>query len=270
MIPIAFGTQTGGSVLRPASYCGVIGFKPSFDSYDLSGVKAAASSFDTLGLIARSLDDIELFHGVLTVQKPGIDRKRESAPRVGICRTHLWEIAEVDTVNAIEDTMTRLLNAGVVLTEIELPKDADRLTKDRAVINAYERAMGLKKEWQEYRNQLSEQMRRTCERGYGIKADEYRIAVQLTKDYRAQIPKVFADIDILLTPTVNGEAPAGHDYAGDPRFQEIWTMLHLPSITLPTHKGRTGLPIGIQLVAAHGQDLKLFAVARWIMDTLFS
>jgi len=270
MVPLAFGTQTGGSILRPASFCGVFGFKPSFDSYDLTGVWASAPSFDTLGLLARSIDDIELVHGVLTKQEIETGRTVENPPRIGICRTHLWGLAEPDAAEVFEEISTRLSNSHAVLTEVVLPDGAEKLTEHRAVINARERALGLKKEWQEHREQLSEPMRRTCERGFAVKADEYRNAIQATQAYRALMPQLFSDIDVLLTPAVNGEAPLGHDYAGDPRFQEIWTMLHVPAISLPIHRGRRGLPIGVQLVGAPGHECLLLRTARWVMDQLLN
>lgn len=268
MVPVAFGTQTGGSVIRPASFCGVIGFKPGFNVYNFDGIKAAAPSFDTLGLIARSLDDIDLFHGLLSGKNSRIGQRPGNTPRVGICRTHLWDIAEKDTVNAFESTIAGLTNCGAVLSDCVLPHDAELLTEKRAVVNAYERAHGLEKEWREHRDKLSSQMQTVCRRGFDIDTAEYKDALQFIEEYRTRILGIFDDVDILLTPAVNSEAPRGLEYAGDPRFQEIWTMLHLPSISLPLQRGSNGLPVGIQFVGTRDGDCQLLMHVRWISDRL--
>jgi Asp-tRNA(Asn)/Glu-tRNA(Gln) amidotransferase A subunit family amidase len=268
MVPVAYGTQTGGSTLRPAAFCGVIGFKPTFGSYNPVGVKPAAVSFDTLGLIARTLDDIELFHAVLVGATPRPTPMAGTAPRIGICRTHLWETAQPETVFAVEDAIGRLQAAGATIRERALPAGFEHLTAQRAVINAYERVNGLAAEWCERRDGLSAQMVRTCAAGMAVSRADYVQALAHVERARIEVDASFADVDVLLTPTTPGEAPAGLAYAGDPRFQELWTLLHVPTMTLPTQRGPHGLPVGIQLVARRYQEPQLFAAARWIEDRL--
>ncbi len=268
MVPIAFGTQTGGSTLRPAAFCGVIGFKPTFGSYNLVGVKPAAVSFDTLGLIARTLGDIELFHAVLVGDKPQTTPLPQAAPRIGLCRTHLWDTALPESVHAIEDSVRRLAAGGAAISEVALPSRFEHLTAHRVVINAYERARGLAAEWFERRDGLTPQMIRTCEAGFAVSRAEYVSALKHIEQSRISIGESFTDIDVLLTPTTPGEAPVGHDYAGDPRFQELWSLLHVPTMSLPTHQGPNGLPVGIQLVAQRYQEPELFSAARWVEDRL--
>jgi Asp-tRNA(Asn)/Glu-tRNA(Gln) amidotransferase A subunit family amidase len=268
MVPLAYGTQTGGSILRPAAFCGVIGFKPTFGSYNPVGVKPAAVSFDTLGLIARTLDDVELFHAVLVGDKPTPTSMADNAPRIGICRSHLWETAQPETVFAIDDAIRRLQAAGANIREVVLPSGFEHLTAYRAVVNAYERLGGLGAEWCQRRDGLSAQMVRTCEAGAAVSRAEYvRALVQLERS-RVEFEACFADVDVLVTPTTPGEAPIGLDYAGDPRFQELWTLLHVPAMTLPTHRGPNGLPVGIQLLMQRYREPQLFAAARWIEDRL--
>ena len=268
MIPVAFGTQTGGSVIRPASFCGIFGFKPTYGMYSTAGIKPAAESLDTVGLMARSLDDIELFHSILINDSTTLNDPFEDAPRVGVCLTHLWETADHDTTSVMENTVTRLTNAGARLSDKELPGDAQRLTAERAIINAYERAHGLTHEWHGSRDQLSTQIIKTCETGLSITGAQYVAALQFVDNYRRLAIKLFEDVDILLTPAVPGEAPLGHEYAGDPRFQELWTLLRFPVITLPTHRGKNDLPIGIQLVAPWYKERELFAISRWVLQNL--
>jgi Asp-tRNA(Asn)/Glu-tRNA(Gln) amidotransferase A subunit family amidase len=268
MVPLAYGTQTGGSILRPAAFCGVIGFKPTFGSYNPVGVKPAAVSFDTLGVIARTLDDVELFHAVLVGDKPKPTPMADTAPRIGICRTHLWETAQPETVFAIEDAIRRLQAAGASIREVILPGGFEHLTAHRAVVNAYERVGGLGAEWSQRRDGLSAQMVRTCEAGTLVSRAQYVRALMQVERSRVEVEASFADVDVLVTPATPGEAPAGLDYAGDPRFQELWTLLHVPAMTLPTHRGPNGLPVGIQLLVQRYREAQLFAVARWISDRL--
>ena len=268
MAPIAFGTQTGGSVLRPAAFCGVIGFKPSFGSYNTAGIKSAAESFDTIGLIARDVADIGLFHSALTNAAPCIGERTTSRPKFGVCRTHLWETALTETIEAVELTMAALREDGATVQEVELPVDIALLTEARAIINAYERAHGLAHEWLEGRDRLSAQMDETCRRGFAISRQSYIEAQEIAQAGRFALAEKFSKVDVLLTPVTPGEAPVGYDYAGDPRFQELWTMLHVPSITLPVHSGPCGLPVGIQLVGRLYGEPQLLFVARWLQDLL--
>lgn len=263
MVPLAYGTQTGGSVLRPASFCGVIGFKPSFGTFNPVGVKPAAESFDTVGLIARTLDDIELFTSVLT-NDPGPQPMPETAPRIGLFRTHLWDSARPETVEAIETAARVLGGAGARIREIAVPEFFPRMTAERAVINAYERAHSLAAEWQFGRDAFSPQMLATCEKGFSLTRADYIAAQIFVADCRRAASALFEEVDVLLAPCVPGEAPVGLAYAGDPRFQEIWTLLHLPSLTLPTHRGPNGLPVGIQLIGAQYDEVRLLSAARWI------
>jgi Asp-tRNA(Asn)/Glu-tRNA(Gln) amidotransferase A subunit family amidase len=268
MVPMAYGTQTGGSILRPASFCGVIGFKPTFGTYNPVGVKPAAESFDTLGLIARSVDDVELFHSVLVGDKFDPVALTDVAPSIGICRTHLWEAAQPETIHAIEDAIHRLEAAGASISEVVPPSGYDQLTVHRVVINAYERARGLTAEWLFGKDGLSPQMIRTCESGFAVSRGEYVNSLRFIERYRITIEECFAGIDVLLTPVVVGEAPRGIDYTGDPCFQELWTLLHVPTLTLPTHRSPNGLPVGIQLVARRYSEQELFAIGRWVEDRL--
>jgi amidase len=271
MVPVAFGTQTGGSVLRPAAYCGVFGFKPTFGAFNRRGVYPAAESLDTIGLIARSIDDIELISTVLELRPaPGksggtLDRP----PRIGLCRTPMWDKAQPETAAAIEDAAARLAKAGAELREVALPYEFTGLRNAaRETVNNYERAAAMAWEWNTHRERISERLRKRIEIGRAMRHGEYLTALQLGENCRAQLPLVFQDIDVLLTPTANGEAPRGLDETGDPGFQAIWTILHTPALTLPTHRGPNGLPVGIQLVAPRYDDRGLFACARWIWQQL--
>jgi Asp-tRNA(Asn)/Glu-tRNA(Gln) amidotransferase A subunit family amidase len=269
MLPAALGTQTGGSVLRPASYCGVIGYKPTFGAFNRAGLKFAAESLDTIGLIARSLADVELLTSVLLGGKTGAPVSLGAAPKIGLCRTPLWDTAQPETKHAVEDAAARLARAGATLRDVTLPEDfAGLRAAARETINNYERSKGMAAEWASHRDLISEKLKRCIALGMEMPYQEYLAAIALGESCRARLPAIFEGFDILLAPCVQGEAPLGLDSTGDPSFQAIWTILHVPSMSLPTHRGPDGLPVGIQLIARRYDDRRLFACARWAGERL--
>ena len=263
MVPAAFGTQTGGSVLRPAAFCGVVGFKPTFGRYARTGVKFAAESFDTIGIIARTVEDVELLDDVLVGRKAA-PRPGTSLPAVGVCRTHLWSTARPETVAAMERLVYSLKNAQARVTDVDLPATFADLTGARARINAYERARGLAYEWHRHREAISERLRTTIAEGFALSPEDYWTAQALLPPCRALLAEAMKDLDVLLTPCVPGEAPRGLENTGEPRFQELWTALYVPTISIPAGRGPNGLPTAVQLVGKAGQDETLLAVARWV------
>jgi Asp-tRNA(Asn)/Glu-tRNA(Gln) amidotransferase A subunit family amidase len=268
MVPLALGTQTGGSVLRPASFCGIVGYKPSFGRYNRSGLKMAAESLDTIGSMARTIDDIELLDAVLVGATPQKPEPLRTPPRIGLCRTPLWSTALPETVAAVEDSAARLARAGARVREVALPEAFAGLAGERDVLGSVERSRAIAHEWHQHRERLSERMRRAVELGLGTSEDDYRALLRLAEDCRAKLADVFRDFDMLLAPCVPGEAPKGLASTGDPKLQRLWTVLHVPALTLPTHKGPSGLPVGIQLVAPALADLRLFDSARWVWQKL--
>ncbi|NND50047.1 MAG: amidase, partial [Rhizobiales bacterium] len=246
MVPVALGTQTGGSVLRPSAYCGIVGYKPGFDTFNLGGVKPAAQSLDTLGIHARTLEDVELLTACLIGRPVRALEPPKSTLRIGFCRTPLWDAAQPETVSAMEDAASRLTASGAELREIDLPGTFAGLNAAREKINAYERARLMAYEWTHHRDALSDHLRGVIGEGHAMAYDDYVAAITLGEHCRAQIPKIFSDLDLILAPAANGEAPEGLASTGDARFQGIWTFMHLPAITLPTHRSAAGLPVGIQ------------------------
>jgi amidase len=269
MLPVALGTQTGGSVLRPAAYCGVIGYKPTFGAFNRAGLKFAAESLDTIGLMARSIDDIALITSVLLGRQPGAPAALGAAPKIGLCRTPLWDTAQAETKQAVEDAAARLAQAGAELREVVLPEDfAGLKTAARETINNYERSKSMAAEWASHRDLISAKLKRCIELGMEMPYQDYMAAIALGETCRARLPAVFESFDVLLAPCVQGEAPVGLDSTGDPGFQAIWTILHVPTMSLPTHSGPRGLPVGIQLIARRHDDQRLFACARWVWERL--
>ena len=264
MVPAALGTQTGGAVLRPSSYCGIVGFKPSFGTFNRAGIKFAAESLDTIGLHARNLEDVALVRDALTGREPGGIEAFERAPRIGVCRTPLWHLAEPETVAAVDGAAEAIRRAGAAVEEVGLPPGFEALSEARRAINDYERARAMAHEWRTDRGRLSPAMQTTVANGLAVPHTEYRAALARTEQCRRMLDGLLENRDALLAPVVNGEAPVGLDYAGDPAFQALWTMLHVPAIALPTHRGPNGMPVGIQLVSRRGADDQLLSVAEWV------
>jgi Asp-tRNA(Asn)/Glu-tRNA(Gln) amidotransferase A subunit family amidase len=269
MVPVGFGTQTGGSILRPAAYCGTVGYKPTYNLINRAGLKFAAEGLDTIGVLTRTIDDAELITAVIVGKPLTPSQAPDHAPRVGVCRTPLWHTAQPETVHAIEDAATRLAAAGATVRDIDLPEAFTRLYHAaRETINNYERARAMAGDWATDADRISKVLGDRIREGLVMPYADYRAALALGEECRARLEDIFAGIDIILAPSVKGEAPVGHVTTGDPAFQAFWTILHVPAITLPTHRGPTGLPVGIQLIAPRHEDDRLLACARWVFERL--
>mgnify|MGYP001546064549 CR=1 FL=1 len=269
MVPVALGTQTGGSVLRPSSYCGIFGFKPTYNTFNKMGVWPAADSIDTVGLHARSIDDLELLTAVLRMQAPQPAPKLNGAPRIGLCRTEIWDTAQPETKAAVEGAAAALSKAGATVSDITLHAEFKGMHGvARSTINFVERAACMAFLWDNRRDALSPQMRRYVEGGQKITREEYVAAFRRLDECRALLSSIFDQVDVLLVPCVPGEAPKGLEFTGDANMQAIWTALHTPSMTLPTHRGPNNLPVGIQIVGQRYDDDRLLACARWIWEKI--
>src|SRR3954452_10991961 len=200
MVPAAFGTQTGGSVLRPAAYCGVVGYKPTFNLINRAGIKFAAENLDTLGLLANTIDDVELITAVL-VGKPPANRTLERAPRLGLCRTPLWDTAAPETMAAIEDSAKRLAAAGASVRDITLPEEFSRLYHaSRETINNYERSKSMAADWAANGPRISKVLGDRVKVGMGTKHDDYIAALRLAEDCRAKIEVAYEGLDSMIAP----------------------------------------------------------------------
>ena len=262
MMPLGLGTQTGGSVLRPSSYCGVAGFKPTFCVINRVGVKPNSESLDTVGLIARRVDDIVLSLPLVTdCAAPAA--LSVSKPRIGFCHTPQWPSAEPATVAAIEAAAVSLAKAGAQVTEYVLPAAFDALAAAHSVINDYEAYRALAHELRTAPEKISATIQPRIARWATRTLDEYAQAQQTVADCRRMLRDVYKNCDALLVPSAPGEAPVTLNNTGEAVFNAIWTALHVPAITLPAGTGPTGLPVGVQLVGAYGGDYALLACAAW-------
>ena len=267
MVAIGLGTQTAGSVTRPASFCGVVGFKPTFGRINMTGVKPFAPSLDTLGWMARSVEDIELMRSALVgvAYQPLPQPQRRM--RIGVYRTGEWDSAEPESQRAVENAAAMLRTCADV-SDIGIRESMTGLVDVQKTVMAYEAAQSLAYEHDVHRNALSESLRALIERGTGISYDDYVAALHRAAMARHDLRSLLDDVDVLLTPSAIGEAPAGLDSTGDPLFSRVWTLLGVPSVTIPTHQGPKGLPVGVQLIGAWDDDRRLLAIAAWINERI--
>jgi Asp-tRNA(Asn)/Glu-tRNA(Gln) amidotransferase A subunit family amidase len=264
MVPIALGTQTVGSTIRPASYCGVVGFKPTYQSFSVAGVKAQSESLDTLGLLARCVDDIELLSRALLGATPAFaPAGARLPPRLAFCRSPHWPQATAATIAAMDEAMGRFRDAGARVEEFELSPAFERVLDAQWTILMFEFSRNMAFERTQRRALLSERLRKLLDDGMRVDIDAYRAALALARACRAEIEPVFERYDALFTPAAAGEAPQGLQSPSDLLFQRLWTVLHLPAITLPGLCGEQGLPVGVQLVTRHAGDGLLLELARW-------
>jgi Asp-tRNA(Asn)/Glu-tRNA(Gln) amidotransferase A subunit family amidase len=265
MAPLAFGTQTAGSILRPASYCGVVGYKPSFGLVPRSGVKALAGSLDTVGVMARSVEDAAFFIGVLTGRRALRDVADAALlpPRLGFCRTAMWDEAEPATIAALDQVRGALLAAGARIDDIPVPDEHRGLTAAQNTIMSYEMTGELADERIRHGAQVSPRLAQLFDHGMTIGAESYDAAVAEAGAARLRLGEFFGSCAAIVVPAAPGEAPEGHAYTGDPVFNRMWTLLGTPAVTIPVGIGPNGLPVGIQLVGRIGDDARLMECARF-------
>ncbi len=264
MVPIAFGNQTAGSLIRPAAFCGVVGLKPTHGTVDLTGILPLEPSFDTLGYMARSVDDVGLFYDIVRGAAPAAPADGPGrAPRVGLCRTHHWKKADAVCREAVERAAARFSDLGAEVAEIDLPDDFAAIPDSHRVILNAGLTQSLARQYADSRDRLSERLRGMIEEGLGYDEATLEAARTHARACRAAAGDAFGECDVLLTPSAPGEAPEGLGMTGDPIFQTTWTLLHLPCVTLPFATGPRGLPIGVQLIGSRGEDSAVLAVAKW-------
>jgi Asp-tRNA(Asn)/Glu-tRNA(Gln) amidotransferase A subunit family amidase len=268
MVPLALGTQTAGSVLRPAAFCGIVGFKPTFNIINVAAVKPNAETFDTVGLMARSVSDIASTLRAMTDQKPDGALPAIDKPRIGFCRTPQWPHAEPATVAALEGAASQLAKAGARVREITLPPAFDALYDAKTRIGDYESTRALAWERSHFEQKISAVLREKLATSDACTLAQYIAAQKLLVECRRLLAVTFGDFDVLLVPSACGEAPKGLTTTGDAVFNQIWTALHTPAVTVPAFTGPGGLPMGAQFIGAYGADSVTLACAQWAYRAL--
>jgi Asp-tRNA(Asn)/Glu-tRNA(Gln) amidotransferase A subunit family amidase len=261
MVPLAFGTQTAGSTVRPGSYCGIVAYKPTYNLLARSGLKASADSLDTVGLFARSVRDVAFFARALT----GIAafENEIQKPRIAMCRTPQWELVQPEMA-ALFEHAAKTLGAA----EITLPEEFKALRDAHALIIRFEGARSFADEYTRFPDLMDTALRERVREGFAIDPMKYIAAQQIAAECRPMLKKVLEGYDVLLAPSATGEAPVGLAATGDTSMNVIWTLLHTPCVNMPLGKGPNGMPLGLQAVGRVGDDARTLACAEWIQARL--
>lgn len=267
MVPLALGTQTAGSLTRPAAYCGIVAFKPSFGGINRAGAKPLSDTLDTVGTLARNVPDAALFAAALSGRHDWLVRpmgEHLARPlRVGLCHTYEWPQALSETQNAMQQAAARIQASGAMtLHDVRLPVDYELLAQAQTHIQLAEQAQCLAYERLQHFERLSPRLQGIMNAGVAVTAAQYDQAQALVARCRAQLADVFQDVDVLLVPSAPGAAPAGLDNTGDPIFCRIWTVLHTPTVNIPAGHAPNGMPVGLQVVGPVGGDAFTLAAAH--------
>jgi Asp-tRNA(Asn)/Glu-tRNA(Gln) amidotransferase A subunit family amidase len=260
MVPLALGTQTAGSLIRPASYCGVFALKPTCGQHSLAGIKGLSHAMDTLGWMARSADDLELLRCALT--STAFEPLPVVSPHLMACHTHEWPMMSADGARVFIQALAPLRSTGLVSSELRLPQALAGLFEAQKTIMAYEACRSLAPEHGQHAGQMGEALKLLLQAGLRVSEVAYTKAQTLTAQGRQAMAELMQGCDALLVPAAPGEAPAGLGATGDPAFSRVWNLLGLPCVNVPGLKGPQGLPIGLQLVGHPHQERALLAAAK--------
>jgi Asp-tRNA(Asn)/Glu-tRNA(Gln) amidotransferase A subunit family amidase len=263
MVPIAFGTQTAGSVIRPAAFCGVAGFKPSYRLIPLVGVKALSWHLDTGGLFGAGVADVAFAAAAISDRDLRVDRAAPPAPRMALVRSHLWPKASAAMANAVE-TAARIAEAGgAKVTDVALPPLLEDAWSAQFVIQDYETFRAIVFEYDRHRDMIGKQLREQLDRAAAITADAYDAARRIASRARQVLADTMADHDVILTPSAPGAAPHGLGSTGDPAFNRLWTLMGAPCVNVPGLY-ENELPLGVQIVGRFGRDRAALEAALFL------
>jgi Asp-tRNA(Asn)/Glu-tRNA(Gln) amidotransferase A subunit family amidase len=263
MVPIAFGTQTAGSVVRPASFCGVAGFKPSYRLIPLVGVKDVSWHLDTAGVFGMGVADVAFAAAAVTGRDLRVDGKTLAPPRIALTRTHLWNEASPAMQKALETAARAAEAAGAKVSNLALPPMLEQAHAAQYVIQDYETARSLAFEYDRHRDKIDPRLRAALETGNGISADDYDAARRTASRGRQVLADCMAEYDVVLTPSAPGAAPHGFATTGNAMFNRLWTLTGAPCINVPGMSDN-GLPLGMQIVGRFGRDRTTLEAALFV------
>ena len=284
MVSLSVGTQTNGSVIRPAAYCGVYGYKPSFGRISRHGVLEQSPPLDTIGVFARDLADLALIADVLMrydaqdsamipIAPPCITRimaqEVPANPHFAFVRSPVWDQVEEVTRDGLRELIDATNQAQQKTIDIvDLPPLFDDLHEDHRRLMEGDLARSFADEYKRGKEELSPVLREMIERGQQVSSDDYDNALARMQEYNAFLEQVFEDFDAILTPSTAGPAPAGLTATGSPVMNTIWTFCGTPALNVPLLQSAEGLPIGVQVVGAKDDDARLFRSTRWLLNIL--
>jgi len=268
MVPIALGSQTGGSVIRPAAYCGVVGFKPSFRLLPTIGMKCFSWSLDTVGLFAAGVADAAFAAALISGRDLRIDGTEPAVPRIALVRTRSWPEASASMQDAIARAARAAEAAGATITEVELPPIFETATQAHGTIQDHEAYRALADEIDRHRDRLGPILREHLDKAAAITPAAYDDARRLARQARRAFVDFMEGIDVLLTPSAPGAAPHGLSSTGKPTFNRLWTLLGTPCVNVPGLFDSAGLPLGVQIVGRFARDRLALEAAAFLERAL--
>ena len=259
---LGLGTQTAGSTIRPGSFCGIYAMKPTYGAINREGLKMLSLSLDTLGLYARSAQDLDLLADVFALEDRAPPRAFPlKGARIAACRSPAWDKTEAATRDAFERGVALLREAGAEVVALDLPPAFDALPEHQATVMAGEAAVTFLSEWRAQGDQLNDDILAHAANSKGVTKTALLAALDAAAACRPVFDKIASDFDAVLTPSARGEAPQG-ETTGDAALNAMWTLLHVPVVNVPGFKGPNGLPVGLSLTAPRYADRHLLNVAK--------
>lgn len=280
-VPLAIGTQTGGSMIRPASFCGVHAFKPTFGSISRAGMFTLSRVLDQPGIYGRSLDDLAMVGDVLMAKDPlDLDMRGhlkpclvdalkagppQSPPRIAFVKGPMWQAAEPYLDVLFKDVLGKL---GDHAREVEMAGVFETALECHQTVNMPHLVANVGDIVDKHADVLKPETVRRIKASYGVAAEDYVKAIEFADTLRAAVDRMFENADVIITASAPGEAPVGLEGTGNPIFQKIWTLTGVPTVSLPKLSGPNGMPIGLQVIGRYGFDADLFQNALWIEQHL--
>lgn len=265
-VPAALGTQTNGSVIRPAAFCGVVGFKPTQGLIPIEGALTFSHTLDQPGLFTRCAEDAAWLAAALSgggTTGPSTDAAPAKPPRLTAVKTPAWEQAGEDAKGCFAENIRALRQAGASIEEVELPEPFSHAYGAIRTIMSVEAAFNLEELSRDRAHLLSATLRDFIAEGKETKASHYLQALKLRAALQDELGRFLADCDALITPPATGEAPATLEHTGNPAFCSIWSLCGVPAVTIPVGFGPQALPLGLQMIGRQGKDAQLLSVASW-------
>jgi Asp-tRNA(Asn)/Glu-tRNA(Gln) amidotransferase A subunit family amidase len=264
MVPIALGTQTGGSIIRPAAFCGVAGFKPSFRLLPTAGIKCFSWSLDTAGVFAAGVADAAFATAAITGRDLRVDHVAPAPPRIALVRTHAWAEASDDMRSAVEGAARAAEAQGARVSELVLPALFEEAGSAFVAIQGYEAWRAYAFEYDHHRDQLPPRLTEMLEKAAAITPEDYDAARRVAKRARRVLAELMAEVDVLLTPSSPNAAPKGLGFLGTPSFNRLWTLMGTPCINVPGLVDGDAMPLGIQIVGRFARDRSMLAAALFV------
>jgi Asp-tRNA(Asn)/Glu-tRNA(Gln) amidotransferase A subunit family amidase len=264
MIPLALGTQTGGSVIRPASFCGVAAIKPSYRMLPTVGVKCFSWTLDTVGLFAAGVEDLAHGLSAITGRPELLPAAISGALRIGVVTQDFAGAPEAAGAEALRIATTAAERAGASVRALALPEIAGEAWRIHPNVQEFEAHQAMAWEYRTHYDAMPPRLRRRLDQSIGITPADYDEARAIANRARAALADVFADVDVLLTFSAPGGAPKGLASTGDPRFNRLWTLMGVPCVNVPAYVADGGLPVGVQVIARFGDDAGALAGARFV------